>query len=648
MLTPAYALSAHKSQGMTVDKIIWHADTQKEVSTNSAYVAITRCKYDISVYTDDPEALQKKARKEQEKYSTIDDEIENPYTDTFREHAQETRAARLDRVSEVVADVSLNAGAERISAGDVSPEHPSSTSKERDVSTNAGHGEPSILLADEMKAPVPAVTKDDILGKRLSEIDLKIKKDFLSLSVNGLNFIFNHHKPVEKEKFIKNYDFICKLRDYLKDKAGFEYPIPTMYDGLTKTAWDNYKNISEQLSETFENAKICLKKIKDCGLQEFSNVDNDPLLASLQKIKMEYEDLLKSKDITDINNLNVQLNYIKCNIRAECNKRMSLFGIDDMSKIVNYVRDVYDFSEIKTNITKYAETIILSRKTTPIEVCEAIVKELDLGVTYKWCDVIYNKDKKVKQANFTRSGNSDNMIDGDFSVRHDPATNTYVVNVMQKGETVCLSDKMNLSVKSNFDNIKRLIEKMYWNTQFVKGFNDLVKSREVETERTVEQIVAEIRNIYDGKPTENRTLEASVMEAKQAKIPYDQIIDRIKLTVEDFRKNYWWNAKPDNENYLNFHRKSYYNLNEYIGVEKTEENTFDCHEHKWSSMNIYNNIPISELTDYKGSEKELLRDVEKYTLTRDIILRIRGLTKEKVKEENQSKTTEKTKRISII
>jgi hypothetical protein len=72
-LAPAYALSAHKSQGMTVDNIIWHADTQKEISTNSAYVAITRCKYDISVYTDDPETLQRKARREQEKYSTVGD-----------------------------------------------------------------------------------------------------------------------------------------------------------------------------------------------------------------------------------------------------------------------------------------------------------------------------------------------------------------------------------------------------------------------------------------------------------------------------------------------------------------------------------------------------------------------------------------------
>jgi conjugative relaxase-like TrwC/TraI family protein len=133
MLTKAYALSAHKSQGMTVDKIIWHADTKKEVSTNSAYVAITRCKYDISVYTDDPETLQRKARKEQEKYSTIGDVEEKfdrhntseqiskqgPYKDEsdeldpsgfwklFEPEVPEpAQESELGRIAELVADIS--------------------------------------------------------------------------------------------------------------------------------------------------------------------------------------------------------------------------------------------------------------------------------------------------------------------------------------------------------------------------------------------------------------------------------------------------------------------------------------------------------------------------------------------------------------
>jgi len=83
-ITTAFALSLHKSQGMTVDKVIWHADTSKEVSTNSFYVAITRCKRDIAVYTDDIERLQIKAAKGQDKYSTIDfDEV---YDKAYQKH----------------------------------------------------------------------------------------------------------------------------------------------------------------------------------------------------------------------------------------------------------------------------------------------------------------------------------------------------------------------------------------------------------------------------------------------------------------------------------------------------------------------------------------------------------------------------------
>jgi conjugative relaxase-like TrwC/TraI family protein len=87
-LTTAFALSLHKSQGMTVDKVIWHADSQKEVSTNSIYVAITRCKRDIAVYTDDAENLRKKAAKEQDKYSTMDDEFEEDYNKTYKKHLE--------------------------------------------------------------------------------------------------------------------------------------------------------------------------------------------------------------------------------------------------------------------------------------------------------------------------------------------------------------------------------------------------------------------------------------------------------------------------------------------------------------------------------------------------------------------------------
>jgi conjugative relaxase-like TrwC/TraI family protein len=99
-LTTAFALSLHKSQGMTVDKVIWHADSQKEVSTNSIYVALTRCKRDIAVYTDDTENLRKKAAIEQDKISTIDGEdFEEEYNTTYKKHLETTQKRKQKDVA---------------------------------------------------------------------------------------------------------------------------------------------------------------------------------------------------------------------------------------------------------------------------------------------------------------------------------------------------------------------------------------------------------------------------------------------------------------------------------------------------------------------------------------------------------------------
>jgi len=99
--TTAYALSLHKSQGMTVDKVIWDADSQKEVNMSSFYVAITRCKRDVAIYTDNAENLQKKAAKEQEKFSTMDEEFEEEYKKTYKKYREtlQTRKLELSRTA---------------------------------------------------------------------------------------------------------------------------------------------------------------------------------------------------------------------------------------------------------------------------------------------------------------------------------------------------------------------------------------------------------------------------------------------------------------------------------------------------------------------------------------------------------------------
>jgi hypothetical protein len=69
----AYAITDYKSQGATTQRLIWYAPTSAgPLSSNSFYVAITRCKEEISVYTDDVDALREKVKQEQQKESTLD------------------------------------------------------------------------------------------------------------------------------------------------------------------------------------------------------------------------------------------------------------------------------------------------------------------------------------------------------------------------------------------------------------------------------------------------------------------------------------------------------------------------------------------------------------------------------------------------
>lgn len=69
----AYCLTTYKSQGATISRLIWEAAaTEGDVSSNAFYVAITRCKNEIAVYTDNAEELREKVKHEQIKISTLD------------------------------------------------------------------------------------------------------------------------------------------------------------------------------------------------------------------------------------------------------------------------------------------------------------------------------------------------------------------------------------------------------------------------------------------------------------------------------------------------------------------------------------------------------------------------------------------------
>lgn len=68
----AYAVTAYKSQGQTSTNVIYHADTSKESSYNEGYVALSRGKDDVKIYTDNKANLQEQMKTEQMKTSTLD------------------------------------------------------------------------------------------------------------------------------------------------------------------------------------------------------------------------------------------------------------------------------------------------------------------------------------------------------------------------------------------------------------------------------------------------------------------------------------------------------------------------------------------------------------------------------------------------
>jgi len=69
-----YALTVHKSQGQTVDRVIVNIDTKQERSNNanSFYVAISRAREGVTVYTDSRDELPSSVGRWQEKESTLD------------------------------------------------------------------------------------------------------------------------------------------------------------------------------------------------------------------------------------------------------------------------------------------------------------------------------------------------------------------------------------------------------------------------------------------------------------------------------------------------------------------------------------------------------------------------------------------------
>ena len=75
----AYAITDYKSQGATTSRLLWFAPTTSgPISSNTFYVAITRCKDEVGVYTDDVDKLRELVKREQHKESVLEFTMPNP------------------------------------------------------------------------------------------------------------------------------------------------------------------------------------------------------------------------------------------------------------------------------------------------------------------------------------------------------------------------------------------------------------------------------------------------------------------------------------------------------------------------------------------------------------------------------------------
>ncbi len=84
-----YAITDYKSQGQTEKHVIYHADTDKKLTFNQAYVAITRGKESVTIYTSNKEQLQHNMGKEQIKTSTLDHKIPESFSKIIQQYSKQ-------------------------------------------------------------------------------------------------------------------------------------------------------------------------------------------------------------------------------------------------------------------------------------------------------------------------------------------------------------------------------------------------------------------------------------------------------------------------------------------------------------------------------------------------------------------------------
>jgi len=77
----AYAVTTHKSQGMTIDQVISDVSAQK-TNYNEVYTAVTRGKTEYTIYTDNKDKFYDKIQNEQTKTTTLESTKATEKTET--------------------------------------------------------------------------------------------------------------------------------------------------------------------------------------------------------------------------------------------------------------------------------------------------------------------------------------------------------------------------------------------------------------------------------------------------------------------------------------------------------------------------------------------------------------------------------------
>lgn len=102
-LSHAYATTVHSSQGLTVDRIMFDADTKSQTTAKDVfYVGISRARHEASIYTDDRSKLPKAISRENVKAAAMDliknKNHQHEYAPSLRNHnqANDTQRERRD------------------------------------------------------------------------------------------------------------------------------------------------------------------------------------------------------------------------------------------------------------------------------------------------------------------------------------------------------------------------------------------------------------------------------------------------------------------------------------------------------------------------------------------------------------------------